>query len=445
MRSTAILCLMFFCSVLSLAADFSSLPPEAQEAITAAIKGDVASRIPANIQDFTLTASDGTNGDDFGVSVAIDGDTVVVTGGNQEQGVSVAYVFVKPPSGWTNMTQTAELALSSGGTEGFLNSVAISRRTVVVGSSNATVNGNPEQGAAFVFVEPAGGWVNITETATLTAADGAPYDEFGYSVSISGNTVIIGAPRPTANNAGPGAAYVFVEPPGGWADLTQTAELSASDGTDGNDFGYSVSISGNTAIVGASQGGNGGNPPGGAYVFVEQQAGWTNSTETAKLTPSDGAVGDDFGRSVSLSNNTAVVGGDNRAGVGAAYVFVEPAGGWANMTQTAELKEGTSTRESFGSSVSIDGNVILVGDSGVEKLSGAAFVFLKPASGWRNTSKYNLQLGISFPYGYDLFGSAVAVSGTSGIIGAPNAPTSPPCKGGQCQPGPGEAFVFAEK
>jgi hypothetical protein len=440
---------IFICAVvlstLALAGDrksptkLSDLPPEAQRAISSAL----ARKSPA-IQHFTLTASDGANGDGFGGSVAIDNETLVVTGGDQALGVSIAYVFVKPPSGWANMTQTAELTISNGGTEDFFNSVAISGGTVVVGSPNTTVNGNPEQGVAFVFVKPVGGWVNMTETAMLTPSDGAEYDNFGYSVSVSGNTVIIGTPRPLGNNPGPGAAYVFVEPGGGWTDMTQTAELSASDGNDGNDFGISVSISGNTAIVGAFQA-CGCNPPGEAYVFVEPKTGWTNMTETAELTPSDGAVGDLFGRSVSLSGNTAVVGGDSRSDVGAAYVFVKPANGWVNMTQTAELTEGTSTRLTFGQSVAIDGNVILVGDSSAQKLTGAAFVFLKPTGGWQNTSQYNLELKVSFPTRWDQFGSTLAISGATGVIGAPEAPTSPPCKGGYCSPGPGEAFIFTEK
>jgi hypothetical protein len=433
--STIFVCTVLLCT-LALAADqksptkLSDLPPDAQQAISAAL-----ARNSATIQHFTLTASDGANGDGFGVSVAIDGNTVIVGGaiinGNQEQGV--AYVFVKPPSGWTNMTQTAELTASDGQPlDGFGSSVAISGSTVVVGALDATVNGNPDQGAAYVFVKPASGWVSMTETAKLTASDGADYDELGASVSISSGTVIVGAPQ----YPGPGAAYVFVEPGGGWTDMTQTAELAASDGADYYNFGVSVSINDNTIIVGASQDGCSCNAgPGEAYVFVEPKTGWMNTSETAKLTASDGAVGDNFGFSVSVSGTTAVV-----SAQGAAYVFVEPGGGWVNMTQTAELT-------GFGGPVSIDGNVILWGDAAINRATGAAFVFLKPVGGWRNTSKYNLELGIPFPYGYDMFGRAVAVGGTTGIIGAPNAPTSPPCGigGVKCQAGPGEAFVFTEK
>ena len=88
-----------------------------------------------------------------------------------------------------------------------------------------------DQGAAYVFTEPGSGWANMTQTAKLTASDGAADDRFGDSVSISGNTVVVGAPNATVGgNSGQGAAYVFTEPGSGWANMTQTAKLTASDG-----------------------------------------------------------------------------------------------------------------------------------------------------------------------------------------------------------------------
>ena len=91
----------------------------------------------------------------------------------------------------------------------------------------------------------------MTQTAKLTASDGAAGDDFGSSVSISGNTVVVGARCHGRRNSHQGAAYVFTEPGSGWANMTQTAKLTASDGAADDDFGYSVSISGNTVVVGA--------------------------------------------------------------------------------------------------------------------------------------------------------------------------------------------------
>ncbi len=338
MKVIRILCLMLACTCFSLAADLSSLPPDAQKAISAAIEHDVARQSATAIEDFVLTASDGANGDFFGVSVAMDGNTAVVGALDAFGDVGAAYVFVKPGGGWRHMTETAKLTPSEGNIgEEFGATVNISGNTVVIGAPSASVGG-VVQGAAYVFVKPDTGWKDMTETAKLLATDGADGALFGAGVGASGNTIVVGAAAGGTGDPSPGTAYIFVEPAGGWTDMTQTAELTASDGVDYNDFGYSVGISGNTVIVGAYEDSFPNQGPGAAYVFVEPQAGWANMTETAKLTASDGKVGDAFGFSVSIAENTAVAGAvyndDYR---GAAYVFVEPPDGWSNMTQTAKL------------------------------------------------------------------------------------------------------------
>jgi hypothetical protein len=447
-RVAALGCLIAICSFCAMAServDFTSLPVEAQAAISAAMRQNPAARYPATIQNSALTASDGVNGDEFGISVAIDGNTVVVGAAtatfNGKAGPGAVYVFVKPADGWTNMTQVAKLAASDGqNNDQFGCSVGISGNTVVVGASEATVNQNTVQGAAYVFVKPTTGWNNMTETAKLTALDGASFARFGLASGISGNTIVIGAPFGNDGNR-LGTAYVFVEPNGGWTNMTQTAELTASDGLDGDDLGVSVSISDSTIIAGADDNGY---KPGAAYVFVEPPGGWVDATETAKLTTSDGEVGDAFGVSASIGGDTAVVSANQNAVGGAAYVFVEPSGGWTNMTETAELTVGAGPA-GFGSAVAISGNTILAGNNEVADVTGRAYVFLKPASGWRNTSKYTRQLGISFRYGYDDFGVSAAISGRTGVVGAVNAPTSLPCRNGICTIGPGEAFVFTAK
>jgi len=276
----------------------------------------------------------------------------------------------------------------------------------------------------------------MTETAKLTASDVAYDGGLGSSVAIDGDTVVAGAPQSYPMQ---GNAYVFVEPTSGWTDMTQTAELGPSDGFGYDNFGTSVSISGNTVLVGAPDNG-GSTQVGRTYVFVEPDGGWTNMTQTAELRASDGKIGYTFGWSVSISGATAVVGAPDHPNGGAAYVFVEPKGGWTSMKQTAGLESGTSTG-CMGWSTSIDGEVIIGGSQCTSGLKGAAFVFLKPSGGWRNSSKPTLRLSIPFTYGQDYFGSSVAISGTTALVGAPYAPTTPAC----CQPGPGEAFVFTEK
>ncbi len=174
-----------------------------------------------------------------------------------------------------------------------------------------------------------------TQQPELTASDGAMLDEFGWSVAVSGGTAIVGAYGHTVgSNADQGAAYVFVQSGTTW---TQQAELTASDGAAGDSFGYSVAVSGGTAVVGAPTHLIGDNvDQGAAYVFVQSGTTWTQQQE---LTASDGAGGDEFGSSVAVSGGTAVVGAyahtvGSNADQGAAYVFVQSGTTW---TQQQEL------------------------------------------------------------------------------------------------------------
>ena len=196
------------------------------------------------VQTAELNPSDGHAGDLFGTSVAVSGDTVVVGAQNGK-----AYIFVKPASGWTNMTETAQL--TDGVAEGYGCVVAIDNQTIVIGEPTATINGNQNQGAAFVFVEPVTGWVTTsTFAAELTASNGTFLDFFGSSATVSGNTIVVGAPF-YQDQAGPGAAYVFVEPETGWSNMTQTAELTRADRGQYDEFGLAVAIDRNVIVVGA--------------------------------------------------------------------------------------------------------------------------------------------------------------------------------------------------
>ncbi len=274
-----------------------------------------------------LTASDGYVGDDFGASVAISGSTVVIgapyasIGSDFQQGA--AYVFVQPGGGWTNMTQTAKLTSSDGSANDiFGNAVAVDGTTVIVGASEATVSGNANAGRAYVFVQPGGGWTTMTQTAELTASDARGDDYLGSSVAISGNTAIAGAPSDFS-----GTAYVFVKPGGGWTDAMQTAELTSSSATSLLLLGTSVGINGSTVMGGAAAAKIGANAfEGIVYVFAEPGNSWSNENQTAQLTSSDGGAGDYFGRSLSMSSAAEAVGAPfHQVGLklaqGSAYVF----------------------------------------------------------------------------------------------------------------------------
>ena len=202
-----------------------------------------------------LTASDGTESDNFGSSVAIFGNTAIVGASADSRLPFIsgsAYLFDT-----TTGTQTAKLTASDG-TEGdsFGGSVAISGNTAIVGAHLDDDNGN-SSGSAYLFDTTTG-----TQTAKLTASDGAAGDRFGRSVAMFGNTVIVGARQDADNGLFSGSAYLFNTTTG-----TQIAKLTASDGTEGDIFGSSVAIFGNTAIVGAAGDDDNGERSGSAYVF----------------------------------------------------------------------------------------------------------------------------------------------------------------------------------
>jgi len=368
------------------------------------------------VQLAKLTPSDGVHLGFFGASVAISGNTVAV-GMADTSLPGAVYVFTKPAAGWNNMTQTAKLTASDGTANNYLGySLAISGNTIVAGAPNA----NTYLGEAYVFVEPAGGWVNMTETAKLTPSDS--YSTLGASVAISGNTVIVGATDTSNNNAG--EAYVFVRPATGWTSMAQTATLTPSDGQAYEAFGYSAAISGNTVVVGSYGRAR-------AYVFVEPSGGWADTTQTARL----GVPGEYIGSTLSISGDTIVAGSpyatiNSNYAQGAAYIFVKPTSGWTNLTPTATLtaSDGAAGDE-LGYGVAISGDQIVTGAPFAAYGSnaarqGATYQFIRPATGWKTTSHFNAKVGASDGAKGDQFGWSVSLGGNLLLVGAPSATTA---------------------
>jgi len=320
-----------------------------------------------------------------------------------------------PANASTPWVQLAKL--SSSNLSGMGSSVAINGNVIVVGA--------PSAGFATVYVRPPGGWGNMLESARLKASDEPPGGDFGSSVAILGNVIVVGASEVFAFPGRAGAVYVFVEPSGGWTGtITQTAKLTASDAVAGDGVGSSVSISGSTIVAGAPYQGT---SVGAAYVFTKPAGGWTNATQTAKLTPSDGQANEDFGLAVSTLGSAVAVGapyqpmGTNNSG--AAYVYVEPAGGWKNTTQTAKLTVvDPQPYGPLGISVSISGAVIAAGASGSTVGSnqgqGAVYVFVEPSGGWANMTQ-TAKLTAAGGYAGDELGASVVVSNNFVIAGAP--------------------------
>jgi hypothetical protein len=309
-----------------------------------------------------------------------------------------------------NWTQMQKLLASDGAAgDQFGVSVSLSGDTALIGVYVDDDNGD-SSGSAYVFIRTGTTW---TQQAKLLASDGAAMDLFGLSVSLSGDTAFVGAQQDDDNGANSGSAYVFTRTGTTW---TQQAKLLASDGAAGDNFGCSVSLSGDTALIGAYNHYNNGTDSGSAYVFTRTGTTWT---QQQKLFASNSAAGDWFGFSVSLSGDIALIGAegddDNGANSGSAYVFTRTGTTW---TQQAKLLASDgATEDRFSFSVSLSGDIALIGaefddDNGAN--SGSAYVFTRTGTTWTQQAKLLASDGEAG----DKFGHSVSLSGGTTLIGA---------------------------
>ena len=308
--------------------------------------------------------------------------------------------------------QISELKiLPSDGAAGdnFGGSVSISGEYAVVGAFFDDDNGD-RSGSAYLFKRVGTSWA---QEAKLLPADGAAGDIFGKSVSISGDYAVVGASEDADNGTEAGSAYVFKRTGPFWAE---EAKLLPSDGAEGDFFGLSVSISGDYAVVGAEGNDDNGDGSGSAYIFKRTGTNWA---QEAKLLPSDGAAGDLFGLSVSISGDYAVVGAwrddDNGDGSGSAYVFKRTGPFWAQEAKL--LASDGASLDLFGRSVSISGDYAVVGaccDDDNGSSSGSAYVFKRTDTTWTEEAKLLPADGAA----EDIFGHSVSISGEYAVVGA---------------------------
>ena len=276
------------------------------------------------LQTQKLLAADRTLGDYFGFSVATseDGSTIVV-GAHCDDDKDIdsgsAYVFTKQADGSYLETQKL-LATDGAAGDNFGVSIALSgdSLTIVVGAFSGGDEGN-SSGSAYIFIKQTNG--SYAETQKLVAIDGATYDYFGFSVAVSedGSIVVVGAPYDDDKGSVSGSAYVFTKQANG--SYLETQKLLPAGGAGQDYFGYSVAVSADdsTLIVGASWDNDKGPDAGSAYVFTKQSDG--SYLQTQKLVASDGVGDDYFGGSVAVSNTSVVVGAYNHLDKGAVYVY----------------------------------------------------------------------------------------------------------------------------
>jgi hypothetical protein len=301
-----------------------------------------------------LTVSDAGLYSLFGVSVSMSGDTIVV-GAPLSGKTGAAYVFRYTGAGWA---QVAKLIADDPSSFSFFGiSVAVTGDTIVVGA----YGDDDYAGSAYVFSYDGAGWRQVGK---LIADDAARSDFFGVSVSVNGDTVVVGA---YGDDYDAGSAYVFRHDGAGW---TQVAKLTASDATPFTLFGISVAVSGNTVVVGAPYS----RAVGSAYVFACGDAG---CTQVQKLTAGDGSPDDTFGTSVSLSGKTLMIGGpSNHGGVsysGAAYIFRYDGSAWTQAEKM--ISSDAAPYDSFGACVSVSGNTAVAGAPDDDTSRGSAYVF----------------------------------------------------------------------
>jgi hypothetical protein len=303
-------------------------------------------------QQQVLTAPDGVAGDELGYEVALSGNTAMVSAAGKANGQGYVYVFTRPGTAWS---LGAEIT-SPDGVAGdcFGCAIALRGTTALLGASGKQSG----TGGVYAYAASGSAW---QEVQSLVGATG---EYFGFSVALSSDakTAIVGGFL--ATNA-TGHAYVLTSNGTTWS---QAAVLAASDGQAGDRFGYSVGVDGTTAIVGAYSA-NGGK--GAAYVFAGSAGSWT---QQPKLLAADGTANDQFGYAVAISGATAIVGAPEKSsGAGAAYVFVNGGVSWSQQ----ELSPSGASRaaESFGYSVGVAANGVVVGAFSASNDSGAASLF----------------------------------------------------------------------
>lgn len=301
----------------------------------------------------------------FGAAVSLDGDTALVGAQNDDDTANnsgAAYVFTRRGDAWS---QEAKLLADDGDTHDlFGGSVSVSGDTALVGAHLEDDSGF-QGGAAYVFTRNGGAWSQETK---LLADGGDDVDAFGAAVSLDGDTALVGAPSESRAELDVGAAYVFTYSGSSW---TQEAKLVADDAERSDHFGREVDLDGDTALLGAESKDEAGRASGAAYVFTRNGSTWS---QQAKLRPDDGQELDRFGFSVGVDGDRAVVGTFNpiQGATGKAYLFTRDEASWSQAATIVPADGAVSDR--FGWSAGVHRDRALVGAFGSDD-TGAAYLF----------------------------------------------------------------------
>ena len=341
-------------------------------------------------QGLPLKALDLAAGDQFGAAVALDGDTLAIGAPQFESGATAntgkVYIFTRTGATWTQQTT---IEGSTGADDNFGLSLALDNDTLVVGAPLEDAGGITDSGAVYIFTGSGASWSPQGVALTASNAEAGDDDQFGASVAIDGDTIVAGAPFEDGDDSGSqddsGAVYVFTRTLGVWSQ--QGLPLKAGNVDDGDEFGTSVAISGESLAAGAPGEDGADNASeddsGATYVFTRSGGTWTQQGNEIKSTT---VTADAFlGVSVALEGDLLAAGADAEGtGNGAVYTFTRNSSVWTQQDEvTADNAEAD---DGFGEFIALDGDtlaIIAAGEDSDGSLatdntageSGAAYVF----------------------------------------------------------------------
>jgi len=371
--------------------------------------------LPLAIETQKFKPADNEHYDLFGASLAVSGQTAMITafrGGIGSSNAGSTYVYDRSPAGlWTLSSELTINDPTFG--NGFGAAVDMDGQLAVI--SALTVGpGGSQAGAAFVFERGvSGAWQQV---AKLLPDNPASHNYFGVDVAISGDTIVVGDFQDDSAAVNAGAAYVFER--GGNGAWAQTAKLAALNAAAGAEFGVSVDIDDARIVVGAPDHGFAGNNPGAAYVFEKQAANWL---QTANFSPTASNATSQFGLSVAINGNTVAVGDprtpDGNNVSGSVQLFDRsPSGAWG-FSQQINTDYNRNGYGDFGRSVALTSTRLLIGAEDhnlANDWNGAAYAYTRAGSG-----EWDLDATMVGTGSIDgRFGSAVAVDGDSAFVGA---------------------------
>ena len=330
-----------------------------------------------------VTASDAAASDYCGYSVSVSGDYAIVGAyGNDDNGSfsGSAYIYKKDQGGTDNWGEVKKIIGSNLGTDDYFGyDVSISGDYAIVGAYGDDDNGS-SAGAVYIYEKDQGGVDNWGEVKKITASDGAATDFFGQKISISGDYIIIGVYGNDDHGYNSGSAYIYGKDQGGTDNWGEVKKITASDAAPVDYFGVAVSISGNYAIIGSLLDDDNVDGSGSVYVYYKDQGGIDNWGEVKKITASDAAAGNQFGYSVSISGDYFIVGAYlSSIAAGSGYIYYKDQGGTDNWGEVKKITASdAASNDQFGFDVSISGDYAILGaylDDDDGSSSGSAYIY----------------------------------------------------------------------